>query len=456
MLNLGLHLNDAELTLVSQGNIVYREPGYAMIDNEEFSFGNKAYKHARTNPRQIHNRFWSDLLLTPSSNKNFHNLSRADIASYHLEDILQSNITSDESMVVVVPPYFDSSALSLFLGIAADLKLPISVLVDSAVAATRCEYKNAVPIHVDISLHYTTLSRLTQQQGIYIDKVEIIENCGISEMCNAWLNVIAKSFVEQSRFDPMHKAETEQVLLNQLEGCLDSVLKQENIKLSLEYLGVKHSAEIDSKTFKSAASSFFHLISDKLRYLYNADEIPAIQVTDRVAKLPGLLETLQDSSRGEIFTLEPGATIQGGLSRLKNNADTKSEISLLKQLPWDKPSISVESNEVKNFVVNSPTHIIFRNKAYKLHESPLVIGYQVDDEPYFLATEYNLSGVSRRHCIVTRIEGRTVIEDVSQYGTFLNGNRINGSSVLKVGDSVRIGTPGVHLELITLDMDNGT
>ena len=169
MLNLGLHLNDAEITLVSQGNIVYREPGYAMIDNEEFSFGNKAYKHARTNPRQIHNRFWSDLLLTPSSNKNFHNLSRADIASYHLEEILQSNITSDESMVVVVPPYFDSSALSLFLGIAADLKLPISVLVDSAVAATRCEYKNAVPIHVDISLHYTTMSRLTQQQGIYID-----------------------------------------------------------------------------------------------------------------------------------------------------------------------------------------------------------------------------------------------------------------------------------------------
>ena len=89
MLNLGLHLNDAELTLVSQGNIVYREPGYAMIDNEEFSFGNKAYKHARTNPRQIHNRFWSDLSLTPSSNKKFHNLSRADIASYHLEEILQ-------------------------------------------------------------------------------------------------------------------------------------------------------------------------------------------------------------------------------------------------------------------------------------------------------------------------------------------------------------------------------
>ena len=38
----------------------------------------------------------------------------------------------------------------------------------------------------------------------------------------------------------------------------------------------------------------------------------------------------------------------------------------------------------------------------------------------------------------------------------LNGYRINGASIMKVGDSVRIGTPGVHLELITLDMDNGT
>ena len=44
--------------------------------------------------------------------------------------------------------------LGLLLGIAAELKMPVVAMVDSAIAATRREYRNAVPVHVDISLHY--------------------------------------------------------------------------------------------------------------------------------------------------------------------------------------------------------------------------------------------------------------------------------------------------------------
>jgi pSer/pThr/pTyr-binding forkhead associated (FHA) protein len=47
------------------------------------------------------------------------------------------------------------------------------------------------------------------------------------------------------------------------------------------------------------------------------------------------------------------------------------------------------------------------------------------------------------------------LEDHSRYGTFLNGHRIDGSAVLQVGDSVRLGSPGHELELIAKEESHG-
>jgi len=66
-----------------------------------------------------------------------------------------------------------------------------------------------------------------------------------------------------------------------------------------------------------------------------------------------------------------------------------------------------------------------------------------------------MPGVSRRHCSLSRKNGQCVLEDHSRYGTFLNGNRIDGSSVMQVGDSLRIGSPGFEFQLITTDEQNG-
>ena len=70
------------------------------------------------------------------------------------------------------------SNLALLLGIAANSASPWSGLVDAAVAATRREYRNAVPVHVDISLHSASLTRLTQAGQVQIEKSELLEDCG--------------------------------------------------------------------------------------------------------------------------------------------------------------------------------------------------------------------------------------------------------------------------------------
>ena len=44
-----------------------------------------------------------------------------------------------------------------------------------------------------------------------------------------------------------------------------------------------------------------------------------------------------------------------------------------------------------------------------------------------------------------------IVEDHSTYGTFLNGTRIEGSAPLAAGDRLRLGTPGIVLQLIAVD-----
>jgi pSer/pThr/pTyr-binding forkhead associated (FHA) protein len=57
-------------------------------------------------------------------------------------------------------------------------------------------------------------------------------------------------------------------------------------------------------------------------------------------------------------------------------------------------------------------------------------------------------GISRRPCSLYRLEDRALVEDHSRYGSFLNGQRVEGSAVLAAGDRLRLGTPGVELHLI--------
>jgi pSer/pThr/pTyr-binding forkhead associated (FHA) protein len=42
------------------------------------------------------------------------------------------------------------------------------------------------------------------------------------------------------------------------------------------------------------------------------------------------------------------------------------------------------------------------------------------------------------------------VRDHSRYGTFLNGERVAGEAELGAGDRLRVGTPGVVLELVAV------
>jgi pSer/pThr/pTyr-binding forkhead associated (FHA) protein len=54
------------------------------------------------------------------------------------------------------------------------------------------------------------------------------------------------------------------------------------------------------------------------------------------------------------------------------------------------------------------------------------------------------------HCRLLLRDGIAYIEDLSSYGSFVNEQRVHGQAELKRGDRVRLGAPGIILEIIQL------
>lgn len=450
---LAAHLNDAGISILSAEQVLYREPGFALLEDDGLVTGKEAFANSRIRPRRIQNSYWANLTTDALGDRQFRHLSGADLASQQLEQAWHAASKPGDQLVVAVPAYMTNNNLGLFLGIAAELNIPVAGMVDAAVAATRREYQDAALVNVDISLHSTILSRMAQGGQASVERFEVIEESGLLVLYDAWRKVIAEAFVRDSRFDPLHTAETEQVLQDRLPEWLSLAATQASVPIQIEYRGIKHDAEVESLAIETAAAPVYQRIASNLRAIFRADETPAIQMTDRAARMPGLADMLVARVGGEAFLLEPGATARGLLTRCRDMRASDGGVSLVRHLPWDQTAVQVAESPSKT-QGGRPTHILYENTAYEIGAEALNIGSQPGDGRW-IDLQDDMPGVSRQHCSVQHENGQCVVRDFSRYGSFLNGHVIDGSAVLQIGDSIRIGTPGFELRLITAEGADG-
>ena len=451
---LAAHLNDAGIVVVNDEKILYHEPGFALLEDDNLITGAEAFANASLNPRRIQNHYWSQLHTDSLPDRRFHHLSTADLVSCQLEHMWRIVAKPGDELAIAVPAYMNNENLSLLLGIAAELNIPIVAMTDAATCATRRHYEHAVPVHVDLSLHSSQLTRLLQEEQVQVERSVVIDDSGLILLNEKWLKTIAEALVQQSRFDPLHTAETEQLMRMNMPGWLAVACSSPVVSVAVDYRGTTHTAEIESLEFVAAAAPVYQGIVSSLRALYRSEELPAIQLSDRAARMPGLADTLKTRVGGEVFLLEPGATARGLIKRC-TTARTGGGLTLSRHLPWDQSPVTVES-AVAGDNGGQPTHLLFGHTAFSLQGEPLVLGSQAADGERWLDLQQEMPGVSRRHCVVSPENGQFIVTDHSRYGTFLNGHRIDGSAVLQTGDLIRIGTPGFELRLISAEDHSGS
>lgn len=445
---LAAHLNDAGLLFSDGERVLCREPGFALLEDEGLVTGRAAWGNASLKPRRVQNHYWNELSTSTLTDARFKHLTAADLVSQQLETLWKRLAKPGDRLALAIPSYMNNDNLGLLLGIAVDLEIPIVAMVDAAVAATRRQYTNAVPVNIDLSLHSAILTRLTQDGQTQFERAAVVDGSGMLDLYGIWLRVIAETFVQQSRFDPLHTAETEQALQDRMLDWLAIASSRDSVPMEIEYRGIAHKAEITSLEFVTAAMPVYQNIVSNLRALYRAGEVPALQLSDRAARMPGLADTLKARVGGEVFLLEPGATARGLACRVVENRPG-SAVTLARHLPWDQAPVAVEVDREHDG--ERPTHVLLGNNAVPISAEALLLGNQPADGERWLDLGHDMPGVSRRHCDIVAANGQCVVTDYSRYGTYLNGHRIDGSAALQSGDVIRVGTPGVELRMIFVE-----
>jgi FHA domain len=179
--------------------------------------------------------------------------------------------------------------------------------------------------------------------------------------------------------------------------------------------------------------------------------------TPRIAAIPGLVARLAGLRDCVMVELAQGASALGALVAADAIVRPADAIALVHRLPL---AVTTEAAADEGAVAREgvpaeaiPTHVLFNGRAWPITATPLMLGWSVGPAARALTLPAGVAGVSRSHCTIELADGQAVVTDHSTYGTFVNDG---GRLVLQVGDVLRLGAPGVTLQLIRVLSDHGT
>src|SRR5690606_16126530 len=216
---LAIEINDSGLVVANAERVLAVEPGYALAERGRIVTGQDAYRQARLKPRQVSNRYWSDLSLEPGSSGIDGVGNAAELAYAQLSDIWQ-RFRGEDPVVFVVPSYYSREQLGLLVGLAEEAGVPVAALVDAAAAASMRPYPARQLVYVDAGLHRVSLTHVEQTDEAIARGEMGLEKTGLAQANDMLVRFIADRFVLATRFDPFHDAECEQALYDGLPGWL--------------------------------------------------------------------------------------------------------------------------------------------------------------------------------------------------------------------------------------------
>lgn len=500
MSTLAVEIHDAGILVSGDGHpaapLPPPSPGYALVEGGRAITGAEAAAVARLKPKQINSRFWSevDASLPPGSAPD--SLSNADLAHAHLaaiwEKVRQTGVGGsgggDAEVLLVIPGSYSDPQLGLILGIARACGMPVTGMVDAALAAAlgslEAGEESPVPafsekhlLHLDLQLHTTVLTEMSRSDEVVRHRVEVLRPPGLESLRETWVRRIATAFVRQTRFDPLHAGETEQRLYSSLPGFMHELSGADTAVLQIEAGQKAYSVTLARAEIADAVDADYRRIAHLVGTLKRAGERTALLLSHRAAALPGLRERLAEVAETRIVSLPEGVTAAGAL-RMRDRIRSQGEsLPFITRLPAGaappavgplsavtsapaagspaaagRPQAPADSADRSG---SQPTHVLHAGHAYPITAEPFVLGIAIPVGRRGINLRGQTAGISRAHCSIRRDGNRVIVEDHSTHGSFLNGQRLDGRTELAAGDRLRLGSPGVELLLIHVEDEGG-
>lgn len=259
-----LNINDNNLVLQHLGGQI-RSQGYAWLRGKEVLFDlttdNSPVRHCRIAPQEIHSRYWQECSQNAIATNTAGMRHAADLIWKHLGEFKQQ--AGFEELYLVVPSHFRDENLQLLLGVAKSLEINVKGIVNKAVyAASTLDTTHAFIHHVDVQLHQTVVSKVRLSETACLDSVTVLSDVSIHDLQESLLKVIQQSFITADRFDPLHNAETEQQLFDQLDEAVRNVLQTGKAVIEVKSSGKLYSVTIDQKEIDNAFAAMIRRLQE--------------------------------------------------------------------------------------------------------------------------------------------------------------------------------------------------
>lgn len=460
---LGIELSDAGILVaggdppgllkVDGGGVA--SPGFALPEKNGLAVGTAAERKAHLYPRQILNHFWDQLNTEPLEQPIPFAHNHAEIAFEHFANIWQTVKQHGTEMVIAVPGFYTRKHLGLILGITNELAIPVKAFIPLAVAAVPDQLPQGLLLHLDLHLQRFEITRLQRANQLSREDSISAEGSGLSTLYRRWVDAIAEEFVRHTRFDPLHQAATEQELYDRLPGILVQLKQNPDVHFEMTGGSKVYHVTLTAGLFHKIAAPVLEEVRRQVIRFYDryGREAPGriLLLTDRIARLPGIKTMLREIENCKIIALPSGSGALGALrfcDRLREqNEGSSAPFLTARPLPAEE-ALAVEAPRQPAKAQQRPTHILYRDLAYPIAETPLTIGLAAVKDGSGIQIRSQVAGVSRKHCSIQLRGNKIVLNDHSTYGTYVNEIPVAGTTKLELGQVIRVGTPGETLKLI--------
>jgi hypothetical protein len=455
-MTLALEINDVGLVLVRDGDVVAEEPGCAMLDGRTVETGRAALRRARLKPLYAETRHWQDLGTAALPRPMPAATTLADVAYAQLAALAEGLPADARDALLAVPGWYTREQLAVLLGVAREAGLGVVGLVDAGLAAAALEPVPESVVQLELTMHQSVLTVLDHGGELRRSACELLPRHGWMALQQGWLDLVAAAFVRRTRFDPLHEAASEQRLWDALPGWLETLARDPAVTVEVSAAGETLVVELTREDFAAAAAPTYDAVLHALQRARPARGPLHLRLSHRWAGLPGFAGRLAELRDCEALPLPRGAAALGALAYERVLRRDPGALVLVQRLPVPLRADAAAPAAAAPAVPPDarPTHLVYRGLARAILDEPLAVGAAPPAGRRAVVVPAG-PGISRVHCSLVRAADGVWLEDLSTYGSFVNGERVGGRVSLRAGDRLRLGSPGVECELVRVVGDDG-
>ena len=420
--------------------------------NDPVRFGTDAQHQRRLYPAKVSTTHWRDLRA---------DLLRAEFRT-RLWPFRGGDSRAPVDVRISVSAQHDVAALGVILAAARAENARVLGLHDAAALSVAAVGLRGVVLVLEIGLHHVAATRVIAD-GIESRRkaVAVRHGTGLLELHDAWMGLAREALVRRNRYDPLHDAAAEQRLEDSLLPAAAEAARAGVAHLEIPTTNDVARISLTRDQFGASGSSVLRNIAAVLREVRPPGRDLALVAPEWVWELPGLTAAFGDFAASRWVSMPTGvSTRAASLLEYDRDRDDATDESVIfhRGVPNDRAfEAATDAPRDPGSVPRRrtpPTHLNHAGVILALTPgTALPIGRDPGQSGLVLPDAS--AGISRLHCTLLCESDRVSLIDHARYGTLVNGERVVDRVSVHAGDRIRLGEPGVELELLAVGGRDG-